>query len=73
MTSDTKLSKLLLERGLTQTDLFDLIDISKYKTIGKDRINRIMTGKHTNYNLDTLRSFCHVLNVTPNDVIDKFQ
>ena len=36
----TKINKILIERGLTQTDLFELIK-SNGNSIGKDRINRI--------------------------------
>lgn len=68
--NQTKLAKILMKRGLNQTDLYDIIEDSPHKNIGKDRIHKIVTGKTTNYHLDTLRTLCHVLSVTPNDIID---
>lgn len=70
MTHRTKLESILIQRGLTQTDLFNMIEDSKFKTLGKDRINRIVSGQHTNYNMNTLILLTTVLGVTPNDIVD---
>lgn len=67
--TQTKLSKILTDRGLTQKDLYDLIVDSGHK-IGRDTISRIINGKHTNYRVDTLKILCVVLCVTPNDIVD---
>ena len=66
----TKLESILIKRGLTQTDLYNLIVDSGYKALGKDRINRIISGEHTNYNMKTLTLLTSVLNVTPNDIVE---
>ena len=50
----TKINKILIERGLTQTDLYELIK-SNGNEIGKDRINRIVNGKLTNYHTNTAK------------------
>ena len=36
----TKLQRLLFERGLSQTDLYHLIEEETGKVIGKDRISK---------------------------------
>lgn len=66
----TKLEAILIDRGLTQTDLYNLIEKAKFKPIGKDRLNRIVSGVHTNYNMNTLTILTTVLNATPNDIVE---
>jgi DNA-binding Xre family transcriptional regulator len=65
----TKINKILIERGLTQTDLFNLIQLTG-KNIGKDRISRFVSGKQTNMHIDTLKVFAQALGVTIDEVVD---
>jgi DNA-binding Xre family transcriptional regulator len=65
----TKINKILIERGLTQTDLFNLIQLTG-KNIGKDRISRFVSGKQTNMHIDTLKVFAQALGVTIDEIVD---
>jgi DNA-binding Xre family transcriptional regulator len=65
----TKINKILIERGLTQTDLYELIK-SNGNEIGKDRINRIVNGKLTNYHTNTAKILANALGVSLDEIID---
>ena len=65
----TKINKILIERGLTQTDLYELIK-SNGNEIGKDRINRIVNGKLTNYHTNTAKVLANALGVTLDEIVD---
>lgn len=65
----TKINKILIKRGLTQTDLYDLIKLDGQE-IGKDRINRIVNGKLTNYHTNTAKILANALGVTLDDIVD---
>jgi len=65
----TKINKILIKRGLTQTDLYDLIKLNGQE-IGKDRINRIVNGKLTNYHTNTAKILANALGVTLDDIVD---
>ena len=65
----TKINKILIESGLTQTDLFNLIQLTG-KNIGKDRISRFVSGKQTNMHIDTLKVFAQALGVTIDEIVD---
>lgn len=68
----TKLFNILLERGLTQKDFYDLI---KQTNNGKSPslyvLNEIINGKRTNYNINTLRPIKKALNVSYDQLIDE--
>ena len=64
----TKIQKILIERGLTQTDLYELIK-SNGNEIGKDRINRIVNGKLTNFHTNTAKILAKALGVKIDDVV----
>jgi antitoxin component HigA of HigAB toxin-antitoxin module len=66
----TKLALLLEERGLTQTDLYNLIKDSGEKPIGKDRINKMVMGRHQNYTVDTAKTLARVLGVTLDELVE---
>lgn len=66
----TKLQTILRLRGLNQTDLYDLIKKSDFKTIGKDRINRLVNGKQKNYTISTAKAIATVLNVKIDEIVD---
>lgn len=65
----TKIQKILIERGLTQTDLYEIIRTNGNE-IGKDRINRIVNGKLTNFHTNTAKILSNALGVTLDEVID---
>lgn len=65
----TKVQAILLQRGLTQTDLYDLIK-EQGKEIGKDRINRIVNGKLTNFHTNTAKIIANALGVKIDDIVD---
>jgi hypothetical protein len=66
----TKIAQILLNRGLSQTDLYNLIEQSDFKTIGLDRINKLVNGKQDNYNVYTAKTIKTVLGVSYNDIIE---
>lgn len=65
----TKIKKILLERGLNQTDLYEIIKEGGHE-IGKDRINRIVNGKLTNYHTNTAKLLAEALEVSLDDIVD---
>ena len=60
----TKINKILIE-----TDLYELIR-SNGSEIGKDRINRIVNGKLTNYHTNTAKILATALGVSLDDIVD---
>tara|TARA_B100000902_G_C27182372_1_gene849604 strand:+ start:633 stop:884 length:252 start_codon:yes stop_codon:yes gene_type:complete len=68
---ETKLKKLLVEKRISQTELFNLIKKHCKTYLGKDVISRIVNGKKTNYEINTLLKICYVLNCSPNKLIEK--
>jgi len=66
----TKLQRILRSRGLTQTDLFYIINDSEYKNIGQDRINKLVLGKQKNYTIETAKTISNVLGVKLDDIVE---
>lgn len=66
----TKLQKILIDNGITQTDLYYLIELKTGKTIGMDRISNIVNGKQKNFNISTAKAIADTIGVTLNDIID---
>jgi len=69
--SVTKIKKILQEKNINQTQLFERIKSQSKTYLGKDVISRIVNGKKTNYEIYTLLKLCMALDVTPNDLIEK--
>lgn len=67
----TKLRMLLDERGIKQRELYEIIAEKCITPIGLDRISKIVSGKSTNYEVNTLMKICIALDVTPNDVLER--
>ena len=65
----TKLAKILVEQGLTQNDLFYLIQSVTGKTVGLDRISKMVNGR-LNYTVETAKLVSKTLNVTLDELID---
>tara|TARA_R110000803_G_scaffold16317_1_gene44717 strand:+ start:1373 stop:1600 length:228 start_codon:yes stop_codon:yes gene_type:complete len=66
----TKLQRLLFERGLSQTDLYHLIEDETGKVIGKDRISKLVNGHQKNLQVGTAKAFAKALNVKIDDIIE---
>lgn len=66
----TKLQRILRSRGLTQTDLFYIINDSAHKNIGQDRINKLVLGKQKNYTIETAKTISNVLGVKLDDIVE---
>tara|TARA_Y100001937_G_scaffold126354_1_gene195426 strand:- start:5002 stop:5259 length:258 start_codon:yes stop_codon:yes gene_type:complete len=67
----TKLKRILIEKNISQSELYNLIKMNCKSYLGKDVISRIVNGKKTNYEIYTLLKLCLALNVTPNEIIEK--
>tara|TARA_R110002153_G_scaffold232329_1_gene385632 strand:- start:8101 stop:8352 length:252 start_codon:yes stop_codon:yes gene_type:complete len=69
----TKLYKVLYKKGISQKGLQHLIKQKCNCHLGNDVISRIVSGKKTNYHINTLLKICIALDCTPNEIIDKEQ
>jgi len=66
----TKLSKILTDRQMSQRDLQRAI-LDKHKVLlGDDRISRMVTGIHTNYQVKFAKMIADTLNVKVDDIIE---
>ena len=54
----TKLATVLRAKGMTQTDLYNILRDELGKEVGRDRINRITRGYQKDYMVSTARLFC---------------
>ena len=68
----TKLYKLLIQRGMTQKDLHNLIkDTNNGESVSMYILNEIINGKRTNFNINTLKPIKRALNVSYDELIDE--
>lgn len=67
----TKLKKHLIEKGISQTELYNRINEQCIEGLGMDVISRICCGVKKNYHIYTLLKICVALDCTPNDIIEK--
>jgi len=67
----TKLKRHLLEKGISQTELYHRINEQCEEGLGMDVISRICCGVKKNYHIYTLLKICVALDCTPNDIIEK--
>jgi hypothetical protein len=65
----TKLAKILVQQKLTQNDLYYLIQSVTGKTVGLDRISKMVNGK-LNYTVETAKLVSRTLNITLDELID---
>jgi DNA-binding Xre family transcriptional regulator len=65
----TKIHAILIERGLSQTDLYELVK-ENGSIIGKDRINKIVNGKMKNFHTNTAKTLASALGVKIDDIIE---
>lgn len=61
---------LLEDIGLSQSDLYYMIIDRTGKTIGMDRISKMVNGKLTNYSIETAKTLAKTLEVGVEDIID---
>jgi len=69
--SETKLNKILTNRGMKRKDLYDAI-LAKYpdEPISPDAISRIVSGRRKYYSTTTLFRICGALELSPNMILD---
>jgi hypothetical protein len=68
----TKLFNILSERGLTQKDLYRLIQqTNNGKSPSLYVLNEIVNGKRINYKINTLRPIKNALKVSYDELIDE--
>jgi DNA-binding Xre family transcriptional regulator len=66
----TKLAKILIDKKMTQRDLQRAIK-SKYEIfLGDDRISRMVSGKLTNYHIQTAKIIADTLEVSIDDIVE---
>jgi len=66
----TKLAKLLSEREMTQRDFQRAIMQKHNIKLGDDRISKMVSGKHTNYHMNTAKIIASTLGVTIDDIVE---
>jgi DNA-binding Xre family transcriptional regulator len=66
----TKLHKILIQRGMTQRELRQLVLDKTGVEIQIYRISKIVTGQITNYFTDTAKAIANALEVSIDDIIE---
>jgi plasmid maintenance system antidote protein VapI len=68
--TETKLEKILRDRGLTQGDLQRMIKAKSGFKIGRDRISKICTGRLTNYTIETAKMISEALEISMDSFVE---
>lgn len=66
----TKLHAILIQREMSQEELRRIIFEKSGKTIGSDRISRIVNGQLTNYFTDTAKMIANALCISIEDILE---
>lgn len=66
----TKLAQILIRRGISQTDLIDMIRATQGVNIEKYRMSKIVSGQITNYFTSTARAISNALNLPIEDILE---
>lgn len=66
----TKLAMILIDKKMTQRDLQRAIYEKFEVFIGDDRISKMVTGKLTNYHLQTAKMIADTLEVRIDDIVE---
>lgn len=66
----TKLHAILIQREMSQEELRRIILEKSGKTIGSDRISRIVNGTLVNYFTDTAKLIANALSVSIEDILE---
>lgn len=67
----TKLSKLLILRGMTQQELYNLVILRTGQEIQLYRISNMVNGKLKNYKVSTARILAQALQVPTDAIIEE--
>lgn len=66
----TKLAQILIRRGISQTELIDIIRATQGVNIEKYRMSKIVSGQITNYFTSTARAIANALNLPIEDILE---
>jgi DNA-binding Xre family transcriptional regulator len=66
----TKLAKLLILKGMTQQELYNLVQSKTGKQIQLYRISTMVNGKLTDYKVSTARTLAKALEVSTDEIIE---
>lgn len=66
----TKLAKLLILKGMTQQELYNLVQTKTGKQIQLYRISTMVNGKLTDYKVSTARILAKTLEVSTDEIIE---
>ena len=66
----TKLNAILIQREMSQEELRRIIFEKSGKTIGSDRISRIVNGQLTNYFTDTAKMIANALSIPIENILE---
>ncbi len=66
----TKLAKLLILKGMTQQELYNLVQAKTGKQIQLYRISTMVNGKLTDYKVSTARILAKALEVSTDEIIE---
>jgi len=66
----TKLHRILIQRGLTQKELKELVLKKTGVEIQTYRISKIVTGQLTNYFTDTAKAIAQALDLKVDDILE---
>ena len=66
----TKLAKLLILKGMTQQELYNLVQQKTGRAIQLDRISTMVNGKLTDYKVSTARTLAKALEVSTDEIIE---
>jgi DNA-binding Xre family transcriptional regulator len=66
----TRLHQLLIQRGMTQKELKELVLKKTGVEIQTYRISKIVTGQLTNYFTDTAKAIAQALDVKVDDILE---
>jgi len=66
----TKLAKLLILKGMTQQELYNLVQLKTGKSIQLYRISTMVNGKLTDYKVSTARTLADALDVSADEIIE---
>lgn len=66
----TKLAKLLILKGMTQQELYNLVQLKTGKSIQLYRISTMVNGKLIDYKVSTARTLAKALDVSTDEIIE---
>lgn len=66
----TKLQSILLDREMSQRDLQRAIFMKFGVLIGDDRISKMVSGRLTNYHINTAKLIAQTLEVSLDDIVE---